>query len=318
MFSDTLSDLPGTLDSLHAQHRGDGSGAVAAYIPELAKADPDTFCIAVTMLDGAQHAVGDVDAAFTLQSLSKPLTFGHALDTCGRERVVSLTGVEPTGASFSSMVGLDEVGRPLNPMVNAGAIVTAALMPGSTPQDRFETVRAVVGRYLGAVPELDEAVYGSEKRTGDRNRALGYMLRGKGTIEGDVEAHIDLYFRQCSLRSSTQQLANAAATLANSGVNPVTGERAIDETYVKDLLVVMLMNGMYNYAGRWAYEIGLPAKSGVSGGIMVVVPGVMGLGVYSPRLDTYGNSIRGLAVCRELVRRYGLHSFDQRNRPGCE
>ena len=307
-----LDDLPGTLERLYTKYRCLSDGDVARYIPELSKADPDEFCIAVTLVDGTRHVYGDTEAAFTLQSVAKPLVFGMALMAAGREITVSLTGVEPTGSSFSSMVGLDDVGRPLNPMVNAGAIVTASLTPGNTPGARFEYIQRRVETYTGEAAPLDQAVYESEVRTGDRNRALGYLLKSKGTIEGDVSEAIDLYFKTCSLRASSGGVATAAATLVNHGVNPVTGERVIDETYVKDMLVVMLMNGMYNYAGRWAYGVGLPAKSGVSGAILAVVPGVMGIGVHSPRLDAHGNSVRGLRVCRELVHTYGLHILGKR------
>ena len=307
-----LHDLEPTLEALYERYRGLNTGSVATYIPELAKADPDRFCIAVRLVDGTGFAVGDPDARFTLQSCSKPLILAQALMTAGREIVIALTGVEPTGNSFSSMVGLDQVGKPLNPMVNAGAIVTASLLAGRTREDRFERMRRNLSAYLGTEAELDEAVYESERRTSDRNRALAYLLKSKGTIEGDVEDHLDLYIRQCAIGADTQQLADAAATLANNGVNPVTGQRAVDAEFVQDILVVMLMNGMYNYAGRWAYEVGIPAKSGVSGAIMAVVPGVMGIGVYSPRLDEYGNSTRGLAVCQALSRRFNLHILDQR------
>jgi len=310
-----IQDLAQTLEALYNRYRVLNTGKVATYIPELAKADPDSFCIAVTMVDGTRHVVGDAECAFTLQSISKPLVFGHALTTVGRNIVIDLTGVEPTGRSFSSMVGLDEIGRPLNPMVNAGAIVTTSLLPGRTASERYQGLRAAIAHYTGELPELDQAVYESEKRTGDRNRALGYLLKDKGTIEGDIDEHLELYFKSCSPLTNTPQLANTAATLANFGVNPVTGHRALDETYIKDLLVVMLMNGMYNYAGRWAYEVGIPAKSGVSGGLMGVIPGVMGIAVYSPRLDEYGNSTRGLAACRELVEKYKLHIFDQNMLP---
>lgn len=311
-----LDALPETLEALHTKYRCLSDGEVARYIPELSKADPDGFCLAVTLVDGTSYVFGDEDTRFTLQSVAKPLVFGMALMAAGREITVSLTGVEPTGSSFSSMVGLDDIGRPLNPMVNAGAIVTSSLIPGGTPEARFEHVRRVVRAYTGKDAVLDEAVYESEVRTGDRNRALGYLLKSKGTIEGDVSDAIDLYFRTCSLLTSCRGVADAAATLANRGINPLRGERVIHETYIKDILVVMLMNGMYNYAGRWAYSVGLPAKSGVSGAILAVVPGVMGIGVYSPRLDSYGNSVRGLGVCRELVERYGLHILGPRMCPG--
>ncbi len=311
-----LDNLQNTLESLYDRYRGLNTGSVATYIPELAKADPDRFCISVRLIDGTEYTVGDTDAHFTLQSCSKPLILAQALATAGRDLAIALTGVEPTGASFSSMVELDQVGKPLNPMVNAGAIVTASLLPGTTPDERAARMLKNLSIYLGAEAQIDQAVYDSELRTSDRNRALAYLLKSKGTIEGDVSEHLDLYTRQCSIVSSTQHLANAAATLANYGINPVTQLRAVDDEYIKDILVVMLMNGMYNYAGRWAYEVGLPAKSGVSGAIMAVVPGIMGIGVYSPRLDEYGNSTRGLAVCRDLARHNRLHIFDRRTDTG--
>jgi glutaminase len=310
-----LADIQHTIDSLHHRLRGLATGSVATYIPELAKVDPDQFSIAITTIDGQQYHVGDSHVEFTLQSLSKPFVFGHALTVAGRDTVVDTTGVEPTGNAFDSMVRLDRVGKPVNPMVNAGAIVTASLIPGATLEERFEIIRELLGVYLASPPMLDTAVYESECRTGDRNRALGYLLKSRGTITGDVDEHIDLYFRQCSLKSTVSGLANAAATLANQGVNPVSGMRALDTTYVKDVLVVMLMSGMYDYAGRWAYEIGLPAKSGVSGGILAVVPGLMGIAVHSPRLDDYGNSTRGLAVFRELAERFNLHILNPEAAP---
>lgn len=307
------SDLQHTLKTLYDRYRGLNTGAVATYIPELAKANPDLFCISIRMVDGTEYTVGSTEAEFTLQSTSKPLVLAQALATAGRELVISLTGVEPTGGSFSSMVELDQVGKPLNPMVNAGAIVTSSLLPGDSPKEREQRMKDHLSAYLGSPVHFDQAVYESELRTSDRNRALAYLLKSKGTIQGDVDEHLDLYIKQCAIRANTRQLANAAATLANRGVNPVTQQRAGNEEYIKDILVVMLMNGMYNYAGRWAYEVGIPAKSGVSGAIIAVVPGVMGIGVYSPRLDEYGNSTRGLAVCRDLVKRYHMHIFDPRS-----
>ncbi|MBO6514839.1 MAG: glutaminase A [Phycisphaerales bacterium] len=302
-----FEDLQQSLQALHDRYRCLNEGSVAAYIPELSKADPDGYCVAITLVDGTQYIVGDQDTQFTLQSVSKPLVFGQALTTAGRNIVTALTGVEPTGGSFSAFEDLDDEGCPLNPMVNAGAIVTASLIPGNTHEDRTKVINDMVAKYTGAQPTLDQAVMDSELRTGDRNRALGYLLKDKGYIEGSVTDALNLYFHQCSLKVNTQQLANAAATLANHGVNPVTQQRAVSTTYVKDILVVMLMSGMYNYAGRWAYEIGIPAKSGVSGAIFGVIPGVMGIGVYSPRLDEYSNSTRGIETFRDLTKQYNLH-----------
>lgn len=302
-----FTDLQESLQALHDRYRCLNEGSVATYIPELSKADPDGYCIAITLVDGTQYIVGDQHTQFTLQSASKPLVFGQALATAGRNIVTSLTGVEPTGGSFSAFEDLDEEGCPLNPMVNAGAIVTASLIPGNSHPDRCKIIQSMVADYTGSQPTLDQPVMDSELRTGDRNRALGYLLKDKGYIEGSVKDALDLYFYQCSLRVNTQQLANAAATLANHGLNPITQKQAVPTTYVKDILVVMLMNGMYNYAGRWAYEIGIPAKSAVSGAIFGVVPGVMGIAVYSPRLDEYSNSSRGIETFRMLTQKYNLH-----------
>lgn len=302
--------LQQTIESLYRQYRNLNAGELATYIPELAKADPDMYCIAIQLIDGTQHVIGDEHATFTIQSVSKPLALGQALCCAGRNEVIKTVGVEPTGNSFSSLVGLDAAGMPLNPMVNAGAIATTSLLPGDSPATRYESMRQAMGLYLGQTPELDNAVYQSEQRTGDRNRALGYLLKSKGTITGDVEQHIDLYFKQCSLLTTAPMLACAAATLANYGVNPTTKQPAIEKKYVRDILTVMYMNGMYDYAGRWAYEVGIPAKSGVSGAIMAIVPGLMGIAVYSPRLDTFGNSVRGLATCRDFIAKYNMHIFD--------
>jgi len=286
-------------------------GQVADYIPELGKADPDWFGVGVATVDGAVHEVGDSAQLFTIQSISKALVFAMALERHGRDAVLERVGVEPTGDAFNSIV-VDEVSRrPFNPMVNAGAIVTTGLVAGPDPHESLVRLCTFLGRFAGRELTVDQAVLQSERATGDRNRAIAYLMRGFGMLD-DVEAVLDLYFAQCSVLVTTRDLAVMAGTLANGGVNPLTGERAIGREHVECVLSVMATCGMYDYAGEWLYTVGLPAKSGVAGGIIAVLPGQLGVGVFSPRLDPRGNSVRGIAVCEELTRRYRLHQY----RPG--
>lgn len=297
------------LTELHAEIAAITDGAPATYIPELAKVDPGLCGIAIATVDGATHLVGDWDHPFTIQSISKAFVYGHALDVHGRDRVLRKVGVEPSGDSFNS-IALDMVHhRPFNPMVNSGAIATAELIAGRDAGEREAALAAMLGRFAGRPLPLDEATYLSEKATGHRNRAIAWMMLSAGMIERDPEDVLDLYFRQCSYAVTARDLAVMGATLANDGINPLTGERALDAEHVADVLTVMLSCGMYNYAGQWAYEVGLPAKSGVSGGILAVVPGQAGIAIFSPAIDANGNSVRALAACQRIAERFGLHQF---------
>jgi glutaminase len=281
-------------------------GDVASYIPELATADPTLFGICLTTADGAVYEVGDTRVPFTIQSMSKPLTYGIALEQLGDAAVRSRVGVEPSGDAFNEISLAPGTGAPLNPMINAGAIACAALV-GDGAADPFAAIVDAYSAYAGRRLEFDEAVYLSERETGHRNRAIVHLLRNFGVVAGDPEDAVDLYFRQCSLSVDCRDLAGIAATLANGGVNPVTGERAVRDDVVRSVLSVMTTCGMYDSAGDWLVSVGLPAKSGVSGGVLAVLPGRLGIGVYSPRLDESGNSVRGIAVCRELSRDLALH-----------
>lgn len=284
-------------------------GSPATYIPELGKVDPGLFGIAVAMVDGTIHAAGDFGRRFTIQSISKAFVYGHALDRLGRARVLAHVGVEPTGEGFNA-ISLDEKNnRPFNPMVNSGAIATTELIEGDTPEQRQAALAALMARFAGRRLPLDEAVYLSEKATGHRNRAIAWMMLNAGMIHREPEELLDLYFRQCSLLVDARDLAMMGATIANDGLNPRTGVRALAAGHVPDVLTVMNMCGMYNYAGQWSYEIGLPAKSGVSGAILMVVPGQAGIAIYSPPLDGNGNSVRGVAAAHEIARAFGLHIF---------
>jgi glutaminase len=301
------SPIQSYLEILHRRHATVSDGTVATYIPELAKADPDWFGIALATTDGKLYAVGDTSQTFTIQSISKPFTYGLALEDVGRAAVHAKIGVEPTGDAFNSISLEPGSGRPLNPMINAGAIAAASLVAGRSPQDKFDRLLSVYSLYAGRELSLDRAVYRSEKETGHRNRAIGHMLRNFDILTGDPEAPLDLYFRQCSIAVDSRDLSVMAATLANGGVNPLTGERAIRRELVENLLSVMTTCGMYDYAGEWLYWVGLPAKSGVAGAILAVLPGQLGIGIFSPPLDARGNSVRGVRVCKDLSRDFGLH-----------
>src|SRR5436190_3055241 len=290
------------LEQLHRKFALVQEGTVATYIPELAKANPNHFGIALVTTTGSVYEVGDSEVPFTIQSISKPFVYGMALEDHGVNQVLSKIGVEPTGDAFNSISLAPGTGRPRNPMINAGAIASAGLVQGGTTELRLQRMLEVFSRYAGRHLTLDEAVYRSESETGHRNRAIGYMLRNFSILESDPTPSTELYFMQCSISVTCRDLAIMAATLANRGVNPVTGTRAIREEYVSSVLSVMSSCGMYDYAGEWLYKIGMPAKSGVAGGVNAVLPGQLGIAVYSPRLDAQGNTVRGIRVCEAVSR----------------
>lgn len=281
-------------------------GTVADYIPELAKADPATFAISLATLDGAVYTVGDL-VPFTIQSVSKPFVYALALADRGRDAVLAKVGTEPTGDPFNTISIDHRQRRAFNPMVNAGAIATAALVGGDSRAAQFDRILTGLSAFAGRQLAVDEAVFASEHSTGDRNRAIAYLLRSAGILEPDVEDQVTMYFRQCAVLVTAQDLAVMAATLANAGVNPTTGEQVVPREVVAPVLTVMSSCGMYDYAGEWLYRVGLPAKSGVSGGIAAALPGQLGLAAHSPRLDERGNSVRGVAACEALSERLGLH-----------
>lgn len=294
----------------------DRAGSVADYIPELARVDPEGFGLSLCVHDGHVYAQGDADLAFTIQSISKPLTYALILGRSGVDAVDDKLGVEPSGEAFNE-ISVDDRRRPKNPMINAGAILAASMM---LPQRRdldddaveiafgevVEFYSACAGRKL----VMDEQVYRSEAATGSRNRAIAYMLDSFGVLDTDPDAAVDLYYRQCSLRVTTTDLSVIGATIANGGINPRTGRRVLDQVVAQRVLSVMTTCGMYDGAGDWVTSVGLPAKSGVGGGILAVLPGQLGIGVYSPRLDRHGNSVRGVDTCRHLSADLGLHMFN--------
>jgi len=298
------------LAACHADFATDHGGEVAHYIPELSKADPDQFGISLATLDGHVYEVGDTRVPFTIQSISKAFVFALALDTLGAEKVESAIGVEPSGDPFNS-IRLNAENHPFNPMVNAGAIACSGLIREAKGDGAFEYIRQALGRFAGRELDVDEAVFASESATGDRNRAIGYLLRTSGVIKEDVRAVLDVYFKQCSVLVTARDIAIMAATLANRGLNPVTGEQVMTPYAISRTLSVMTSSGMYDFAGEWIYRVGIPAKSGVGGGILAALPARLGLGSYSPRLDGHGNSVRGIKVCEALSSHYDLHMLNR-------
>jgi glutaminase len=308
------SPIQSLLRDVHAKFLGMRDGAVANYIPELSRVDADQFGIALVTADGHLYEVGQARAPFTIQSIAKPLVYGLVLQDHGRDAVLERIGVEPSGDAFNEILFDDRRNRPFNAMVNTGAIVATSLLHGDDAAARLARLLDFF-RALGGPPAaIDEAVYRSEAATGHRNRAIAYLELNNGMIAGDIDAHLDLYFRQCAIATSAANLAFIAATLANGGVHPRTGERALAAEHVRDVLSVMTTCGMYDFAGEWELRVGLPAKSGVGGGIMAVLPGQLGIGVFSPRLDEHGNSLRGIRVCEALSDRLKLHLLDHRGR----
>ena len=304
------SPIQDYLQDLYVRHASLREGEVATYIPELAKANPDWFGICLVTTEGHVYEVGDSRQNFTIQSISKPFVYGLALEDNTRAEVLKKISVEPTGDAFNAISLEPGTGRPRNPMINAGAIAAAGLIAGKKPATRWQRVLDMFSLYTGREVTLDEAVYQSESSTGHRNRAIGHMLRNFDILTETPEPVVDLYFKQCSLSVTCRDLGVMAATLASSGVNPLTGRQAIRGEYVESILSVMGSCGMYDYAGEWLYRVGMPAKSGVAGGVIAVLPGQLGIGVFSPRLDSRGNSVRGLAVCNDISRDFDLHLFN--------
>jgi glutaminase len=304
------ADVPAFLDGLLARFRGIRGGEPAGYLPESKGLDPDRFAIALATVDGEVHAAGDRSQRFTLQSLSKPFVYGLALDTFGRAEVHRRVGVEPTGEAFNSIIELEEDHLPYNPMINSGAIAMSAMLHHAGPDEAPRQVMAMFSAYLGREARLHEAAdLGLEG--GHRNQAIAHLLRHFEVIGDDIDGALQLYARQCVVAASTADLALMAATLANGGVHPATGQRAVRREHLRDILTLMFTCGMYDSSGAWAYTVGLPAKSGVSGGILAVVPGRFGLAVYSPRLDPHGHSVRGLEVFKAWSAGWGLSLFER-------
>jgi glutaminase len=290
----------------------DASGAPAGYIPELASADPDRLGAAFATVDGEVYGAGDVDVEFTIQSISKPFTYALALADRGFDAVLAKVGVEPSGEAFNEISLEGGTGRPLNPMINAGAI-TAHALAGSEeldPTERLERVVAGLSAFAGRRLGVDEAVFASEMDHAHRNLAIAHMLRSHEILDEDPTAVVAGYTRQCAVLVTARDLALMAATLANRGVNPRSGEQVVPDPVVRQVLSVMATCGMYDAAGDWATQVGIPAKSGVAGGLIGALPGQIGIATFSPRLDVHGNSVRGVSLFERFSTDMGMHLME--------
>ncbi|GAB10260.1 glutaminase [Gordonia araii NBRC 100433] len=305
------SPIPDYITEVLGSVESDDSGAPADYIPELAAADPDRLAAAMATLDGEVYAVGDADVPFTIQSISKPFVYALALTDRGLDDVLAKVGVEPSGEAFNE-VSLDDTGRPLNPMINAGAITAHSLAGGKGigPAERFERVAEGLSAFAGRELEVDEAVFESEMTTAHRNLSIAHMLRAYDILDEDPVPVVEGYTRQCSLLVTTNDLALMAATLANHGVHPTTGKQIVSEPVVRQVLSVMTTCGMYDAAGDWVTQVGIPAKSGVAGGLIGALPGQVGIATFSPRLDKHGNSVRGISLFERFSDDMGMHMLE--------
>ncbi|MDN4612430.1 glutaminase A [Arthrobacter burdickii] len=301
------SPIESYLRTIHREISDLRDGKPYSTIPAMANVDPDNFGICLTTVDGYMYEIGDTREEFTIQSISKPFTYGLALSDLGMEAVDAKVDVEPSGDSFNEISLAPGSGRPSNAMINAGALTATSLVQSRGGNTRFRRIVNTYSQFAGRQLGVNEEIFRSEVEHGHRNRALAYLLRSFDIIEDDPTPVIEDYFRQCSVMVNCIDLSVMAATLANSGRNPLTGVEAMDLLAVERVLSVMTTCGMYDDAGSWISTVGMPAKSGVGGGTIAVLPGQVGLAVYSPPLDEHGSSVRGMATSQRLSRDMELH-----------
>jgi glutaminase len=308
-----IDEIVARVDEAHELYAALRDGAVADYIPVLAETSPDLYGISIVGVGGGAIEVGDCHVGFSIQSVSKPFVFALICDAIGHDEAREKLGVNGTGLPFNSVMAVElNEDRTMNPLVNAGAIATTSLVPGDTADEKFAFVLDGLSRFAGRPLAVDEAVYASESGANLRNHGIAALLRSYGRLYFDPEQATDVYTRQCSIGVTAHDLAVMGATLADGGVNPVTGERVIEARHCKRVLAVLATAGLYEHSGEWLYEVGLPGKSGVSGGIVTVAPGKGGMAVFSPPLDEAGNSVRGQRATKYLSETLGLNLFASR------
>ena len=298
----------------YERYRTNTDGAVADYIPVLASAAPELFGISLVGVRGGSFDVGDSDTSFSIQSVSKPFVFALVCEAIGYPAARHRLGVNSTGFPFNSLMAVElNDARTMNPLVNAGAIATTSLVPGDTAEQKWQTIHDGLSRFAGRPLLVDEEVYRSESAANQRNQGIAHLLASYERLYFDPDEATDVYTRQCSLAVTAHDLAAMAATLANGGVNPITHDRVVASGVCRRVLAVMATAGLYELSGDWLWEIGMPGKSGVSGGIVTVSPGKGGLATFSPPLDSAGNSVRGQLVTKHLAETLGLNLFASRS-----
>ncbi len=298
------------VDEAYAKFKGDTRGKNADYIPVLAKVNSNLFGIAVVSTDNQMVTAGDVKTAFSIQSIAKVFSLALAMEEQGADKVFEKIGSEPTGRAFNSPVAVvDMPTHTANPLVNAGAIATVSLISGKSPQEKWNKILNFYGRVAGEKLALIDEVYKSEAATNTGNKALSYLLAKYDRIYADPFESVDVYTKECSVGVNALQLAKMGATLANNGMNPSTGQQVIKRENVQEILSSMMMAGLYDGSGGWAWHVGIPAKSGVGGGLVAVMPGKGAIAVFAPPLDEAGNSVKGQEVIQYVANRLDLNLF---------
>ncbi|MCD2191823.1 glutaminase A [Actinomycetospora endophytica] len=298
------------IHELHRRHAGLPVEQIVSFYPPEAESWTDLFGLSGVHVSGVRVSVGDCEQRFPLHSISKVFTYALALEDNGREATLDHVGVEPSGDPYNSISFDEERNRPHNPMVNAGALVATSLIRGRTPEEKVGRLLERLRLFSGNTElHVDAETLDQQLKVNDRNLATSYLMRSLGMLHGNIEDNILVYLSVCSVMVTTDELAVMGATLANGGTNPLTGNPAMPSEHARDVTSVMTTCGMYDAAGQWFYDVGIPAKSGVSGGIVAAIPERIGIAVYSPGLDAHGNSVRGVNICRDLSTNFGLHVF---------
>jgi glutaminase len=308
------SNLNNLIQEIYNNNINNNQGLLASYIPELANINSELFAISITTIDGATYSYGDTKKLFTLQSTSKPFTYGQAVMDHGKDFVHNRVGVEPSGEAFNSIIELEKnTHRPFNPMINSGAIAVASMIQDKVENQKLikrdERLLNLFSNLCNRKLSINEEVFSSEKTTAHRNRAIAHLLRHFEVIGDDIEESLDLYFKQCSIELNVLDLSQMAAVLANGGVQPITSQKIYDHDIVTKMIGLMFTCGLYDSAGAWAFNVGIPAKSGVSGAIFAVIPGRMGIAAYSPLIDEHGHSVRGSNAIKEISQKLKLNIF---------
>ncbi|MBD8043782.1 glutaminase A [Arthrobacter sp. Sa2BUA2] len=304
--------IQAAVSAAHRDSAGDTGGKNASYIPYLASVDPALFGVSVVTADGGVFEAGDARFEFALESISKVFSMAVAMGDVGLEEFHDKVGADPTGEPFNSVISVVLHGdTPVSPLVNAGAMSTVSLIKAEGPDQRWDRILAAQGAFAGRRIQLSDAVNDSEQSTNFHNRAIAWLLYSGGTMYSDPMEACDVYTRQCSTLVTTVDLATMGATIAARGTNPVTREQVIsDQSLVPPMLAEMTMEGLYTASGDWAYRVGLPGKSGVGGGVLAIMPGILAIAAFSPPLDPAGNSVRGLKAVAQIAEALNLNLYN--------
>ena len=311
------SEYKDSLSGAHKKYKGLKEGKNADYIPALDKVPSELFGIALVTVDGKVYTEGDIDKLFAIESISKVFTLANVLQESGEKQITETVGVDATGDVFNSIIAVEKhKGKLMNPFVNPGAIATTSMVKGKNADEVWNKIIGIHSAFAGRPLDVNQEVYKSESETNQRNQAIGKLMQAYEIIKTNPEQATDLYTRQCSINVNTKDLATMAATLANGGFNPVTRTKVVEQKHVKSILAVMSTAGLYDTTGEWLFKTGLPAKSGVGGGVIAVVPGKFGIAAFSPRLDEAGNSVRAQRAIEYIVEKLQANPYDVKPQGG--